>query len=640
MREDMNRFAHVTSAVLNRVQAFVPISVRRAETSVEGPSSKYGVFLIGVAVGLISSNLVFAEKEKKGLALADHPSRNSCKYLICGGGEAAQEALNVFIEKKQANDVILVSPEWRHVENGPPFLDNKEKNGSGVVSRMVTAMSSSFPVPFSTSEKPNIVIGQSIKALNPSSRIATLNNGSEIAFEKCLIAIGSTPVQIPIGKVVSNEASGLVGTAHSESDWHRINSIIQSSALTASADDTNSHTRAHFTVVGCGWMSVIVGAKLLDRGADVTFSYADPSFLSRCLPKYLGRDIYARLMWTSDGGADLLSYSAIRYVVARKPLQRSALPIEAEVHVGTVFDAFSIMEFRTDQVILAPTLEPSSISIEAPSLALADGAFVPNAELSVASDIYVAGSIASIPGGSPQHSPLMRWSREHARASGRHAARNMLGARESYVHSPTLTVDLQSLKLQLTMVGDVNGSYESFGYFVRGKERAEGTCGGTFERGILFCVKTAPLRFRGAAQELMITGITLWDGVDGGGFRDIRRAREAAASVIDGSGLSRSDMEAAMDTFVKEHGGISLYEKETQTDETQVEDDKKLKSGNGRRSRRVVWRRHEGARTVPLRETELLWIDDEWVGALSGTRAIDKKKQAYHDLFQKSAGRM
>lgn len=640
---------------------------------------------------------MFTEKAGPGSDSRRRPPKHSSyKFIICGGGVSAKEALNVFVEEKCAGEVLLVAPDWTGSYThdtrdddvaDPKTIGSTDETKTDLFSRAFQSLYSSLAyVSQSPSKSPEIITGRKVTELDPTSRLVTLDDGTQISFEKCLIAVGVSPPPIPIGKVVSHDASHLTGTAWSSTDWQTIDNIIRDADSTDLVSaSSESFNRAHFTVVGGSWMSAVVGATLIDRGANVTFSYADPSFLSRCLPKYLSRDIYSRLMWLSDGGVDLLSYAALRYIAARLPqvTPESSKPstvanMEAEVHVGTVFDAFSIMNFRTDFVLFAPTLPPAA-PIRVPTIPKRGGAFVANAELAVASDVYVAGSCAYISSNSddahsdPDTSALSRWSADHARATGRHAAYNMLGARKPYPSDiSATTVDLSLIGLNLTVLGNVDGSSESFGYFLKRSGEPDATCGGGFERGVLFCVEAAPLRFRGATMQLNIIGVALWDGVGESGFRNLERAKENATELIRSSPKSRADLEAAMDAFAEEHAGFRLFDANNRIgadNESIQKDNGEKKNGSQkipernetenknetagenlkgkseskplhterRRNSRVIWRRHQPARTVPLRAEELLWVDDAWIETVSPTRKVDRKAQALADLMKKNS---
>lgn len=643
-------------------------------------------------------------------ATSEHPSRKSYKYLICGGGVAAQAALKVFVQRGEVDDLVLISPELRgaNAESVPAENEADEKDDVGILSRLYSSFPSTFQSwPGYQRQYPEVVIGPKVTKLDAVNRVATLDDGAQISFERCLIAVGTNVPDIPFGRVVSTEAKTLVSGAQSTSEWRHINETIQSKFVPA-ISGKHDGCRAHVTIVGGGWMSPVIGALLLEKGADVTFVYSEPSFLSRYLPKYVAKDILDRFHYQSYGGVNTLAYSSIRYIVARKPLSatKDSTPgiREAEVYLGTVFDAFSIVDFRTDHVLFAPTLS-SNVPLEV-SLTKDNGGLIANPELAIASDIYIAGSAVSVASGGIEYPRGLRWSSDHARTTGTHAALNMLGGREAYEHVPILSVDLSLVNLKVHVLGDLDGSMETFGYFLRTKARQDDTCGGSLEKGVVFYVKPAPLRHRGAAQQLRIAGIALWEGSKINGLEDLQQLKERAGLFLSSEPISRPEMEIRMDHFARENLGISLFNQQVaeridsvslnpkestsdleldtespasfelesahsdsisqETNESQpiakvhpespADFERKEKTGlkpvpeveqvgNGdsrtkHPSQNVLWRRHRPAGSVRIEPDETLWVKNETIGAASPGSRADKVSKAYEDLLRRSAGKV
>lgn len=594
-----------------------------------GNNTTSSLTFLGAALGLTASFAISENESPYKHTPVARPSRTEYKYLICGGGIAAQEALGMFKEQSEAHNVLLVSPEWKEIQYQPK-VENEEYIPMHNNYNPISALFSVFSSPFSPSlprdppaNEAEVLIGPRVISLDCGNRIATLDDGLKLSFERCLIAVGTSMPDIPVGKVVSTSAENLVSGAQTRSDWRHINSIIPETSVPYHSTKANGMQPPHLTVVGGGWMSPIVGATLVQRGAHVTFSYAEPSFLARYFPKYMAQDVLSRLVWQSNGGVDTLSYSTVRYVVARSGLGEADNLIEAEVHVGTIFDALSIMDFRTDHVIFAPTVA-SKIPLHAPSLSLKRGGIVTNAELAAASDVYVAGSAISVGSGAICHPEGMRWSADHARATGRHAALNMLGARNAFSYTPTMTVELDALRLRVHVMGDVDGGAESFGYFLKCRNGSDDTCGGQLEFGVLFCLKPAPLRHRGAAQRLVVSGVALWEGCSGMRIEDVEETKRMAVTLMEGGALTRPQLEAATDRFATEQLGISLHGRETSTavkenDSSQECNDEMVKKSVqnmslGKSRGNVIWRRHKAARSVQIAADEILWIEKKWIG--------------------------
>lgn len=828
------------------------------------PLAHYVVAALGATVGLFSASIVFADRPASSAstsatttttpapsACRDRPSRDAYKYLICGGGVAAREALSVFVEQQETADLLVVSPEWRTTATSPAVHgqnlasspssdvtgeetyppnsvdaastdDSSSPPDASSLGRVLRAMSSSLSLWSSAPDSKHgyegavfdtgdaeIVLGRRVTAIDTQERVATLDDGTNITFDKVLIAVGSAAPRIPLGRVVTHSAARFVGTAQSVADWAAIARIFEQHATSGAATNgigggafSPSSPPPHFTVVGGDWMAAIVGARLVRMGASVTFAYAEPSFLARCLPKYVAQDVRARLQWLAEevdgdeqweehqNGIDLLAYSAIRFITARPALavqrnrQATAAKrshatagegeLEAEVHAGSVFDAFSIVDFRTDCVLFAPTggnIEPVDVSgvtkTSSPSQNNNNSAFgvghhhktnaavssnhnrdgqndnisaiATNAQLCAAADVYVAGAATG------------QWGVAHAVKTGRHAAENMLGARRALDETlPRTFIDLSDVNVGVTLVGQVDGSAESFGYFATDRDQrgsvsgsgvsspladiktvlgdgdgkdvivdvqaqpqpdhhTKGCCGGRFVRGVVFCVAGAPPRFRGDGLHLSFTSVALWNGVppsDARALQQVNGAAQHAEQLTQLPPMTRANMERVMDAYVRRFVGITDFEdvvvvsrdpqesSDQGGDNNESKGDRKANRGNDGdannddephqrsdevnadvditiktdktvrdaqtsephtsartnthvharplTSRRpvpgVVWKRHVPARRVALRSEELLWVDNNWVGAASPVNTNDAKAQAYADLLRRSAG--
>lgn len=97
--------------VYRKHRAFFSIPSTSSRSSRNDSASGSVLGLLGASFGFLASSLAFAESNQDSNKLHQVPKRKSYKYLICGGGTAAQEALQVFIEKDEANDLLLVTPE-------------------------------------------------------------------------------------------------------------------------------------------------------------------------------------------------------------------------------------------------------------------------------------------------------------------------------------------------------------------------------------------------------------------------------------------------------------------------------------------------------------------------------------------------
>ena len=481
------------------------------------------------------------------------------KYLVAGSGTAAHAACEVLAKEDPSASLLIVAPWW----------------GGDIPGGTLAA-------------------GNRLVALDTRNRIATLSGGSTVSFERALLAVGGDTPLPPVGSVVAPNAVSKITGCRSAAE--RVKALRVLSEVTPP-------NRAHFTVVGGGWVALSAGVELLARGADVTFLYAEPALLARHLPKYLSVELRRRLRYMSDAGADYLAYAAIRHV--------AVVNDEAVVHAGVIFDPLADVVFRSDHVVLAPTYPPAG-EIKSDELELSDGAFVTNRELSVASDIYAAGVCAAHP-----KAMTVRWSDLFAWRSGIHAARNMMGAREVFQVPRYSVVRLSGLKTMCTVVGDADGSCETLGYFNVPKDVGDETCGGILLDGVVFFLEAQRMPRGGCT--FGIVGAVIWNGsCDGDEIVDEDVVEEVLA-ILDAEPRERNVIESELDAFAKKRFGISRNAAERREDVG-----------------RVLWRRHVAARGVKFPKEERLWMEDFVIGKYTSAEA--EKAEAYTDLLRRSAG--
>jgi Pyridine nucleotide-disulphide oxidoreductase len=582
------------------------------------------------------------------------PSSADCKYLIAGGGTAAAAALKTIVEEAvpaNAGKTLLVTPRLL-TEPLPP----QETTASSIIGASFWGrldFGNTGEAKDKSRPAVELVVGPSVESVNAVACTATLDTGEVIAYEKLLLATGGfVDEEALMRRICSRDAQPMVGYASTSADK------LERLAATPRAVHADP---PHVTVVGGSWAAASLAASIVERGIAVTMSHSEPAYLARHLPKYASQDVLRRFKFVADNAevnVDTLAYSALNYVnctpvplqFRRGGLGAPADEFEATVHVSTVFDAYDIMQFRTDLVLFAPTSLPSaSIVQNVPTDA--SGKLVAGPELSVYSDIYAAGACLS--GESGNH--LAAWSSDRATATGVHAARNMLGAREPFVDDvPTcFEVDLSPLCLKLALVGDVNGSEETFGFFLSSRDRDGASCGGELVAGVIFYVKSV------RQDRVQVCGACVWDGLTGYGSRiDLKTASKRAVDVlkahdtfgemdVEDGVYDRRTVESMLQVVARE-----MLESSNETAVAQDEEERTYVEGgdaSGAPSpaedrskmfacspRERFVRRHKSARTVPLRDSELLFVGDKSLGAASGTSARERRDAAMHEIFRKA----
>lgn len=620
------------------------------------------------------------------------PSAKHYKYLIAGGGTAAATALNTIASEatpENAGKTLLVTP--RLAEEPVPVEEPECDAGAvGILGRLGLGAVSNEREGGPLVE---LVVGPSIEAVDPVSRTVTLDSGEVIGYEKLLLATGGfSDEEALFRRICSLEAQKMVGYASS--------SVEELERLATAPRGLNGDP-PHVTVVGGSWAATALAASIISRGVAVTMSHSEPAYLARHLPKYASQDVLRRFKFAADDAdvnVDTLAYSALNYVncgpvplqFRRNTLGPAAEEVEATVHVSTVFDAYDIMQFRSDYVVFAPTVLPSATFLS--DLPTDDsGRLIAGPELSVYSDVYAAGACLS---GGSSASDLAAWSKDRAITTGRHAARNMLGGRAPFVDcKPSrVEIELPSLCLKMTCIGDIDGSLETFGYFLASRERDAPSGGGELLAGIVFYVR--PVR----QDRIEVMGACAWDGQYGHiGRIDLALAGDCVVELMNhsdefldedsGNGVyDRRHVEAKLRKLAEEQFKIVTAAKDTgpeshskgapqhvealpdveaahsseeKSSETSPGIDEAESSSEAvspdedpdphissvavqydeafiRSPRERFLRLHKSARNVPLKESEILFVGDKSLGAASGTSAKERSDAALHEMFRKA----
>jgi NADH dehydrogenase FAD-containing subunit len=526
-------------------------------------------------------------------------------HVICGAGPAGREALQVLqANANPADSILLIAP--------------AVKSGTDQWSRNSWQEDANFHI-FDQDARTDIVLGDRVVAVDPVLKTAALHSGDEVSFQKLLLAVGGDIFSKDLKSVVAAEAEPRVGFIQSATCSERLD------ALLAQGEDPR-RTAPHVTVVGGSWGAACLGASLVEKGAEVALSYAEPALLARHFPRYVSDELARRFKWASNGNFDFLSYSVLNYITNEEtPIERrqdvAIAEQEACVHSSLIFDPYSTTEFRTDFVVFAPTMLPAPQLVH--SIARDNGGrFVANPELAVYTDIYVAGScLAAVPTDGALN--LEYWSTERAAATGRHAAWNMLGRRSPFEAGPSrYAVSLDPIHLRLYCVGIPDGSLETYGLFKRSQDRGEETCGGELEFGVLCYVRPVPRQ----PEHVQVVGLVVWDGH--GALTTSEERVSALADTFFAGRLheKRQGLEAALQELLREAVKVPVRASDSNDIENDICSDR----------RRFV-RRHTQARGVPIREEEILWFDGARTASDGSSVPRNQRAAAFDALLRRKS---
>ncbi|XP_077983754.1 apoptosis-inducing factor 1, mitochondrial-like [Glandiceps talaboti] len=381
-------------------------------------------------------------------------------YLLIGGGTASFAAYRSIRANDSKAKILIVTEENNLPYMRPPlskelwFSDDKEavkklrfKQWNGK-ERSIFFEPPAFycqPKELPYKEKGGVAVaaGKKVVGINPMEKKAYLDNGWEIYYDKCLIATGGTPRNLPALNAAAADVKQKTTLFRGIKDFQDLDTITQNIESVA--------------IVGGGFLGSELACSLGKRGKDtglkVYQAYPEMGNMARVLPEYLSE-------WTTDKvrgeGVEIIPNARVK----------SATLDDGKVILSMQND----QELKVDHVIVAVGLEPNTDLAKTAGLEIDDvhGGFRVNSELEARSNIWVAGDAACF-----YDIKLGRRRVEHhdhAVVSGRLAGENMAGAGKPYWHQSMFWSDLGP-DVGYEAIGIVDSSLPTVGVFAKATEK-------------------------------------------------------------------------------------------------------------------------------------------------------------------------
>jgi 3-phenylpropionate/trans-cinnamate dioxygenase ferredoxin reductase subunit len=333
--------------------------------------------------------------------------------VVVGAGQAGGRAALTLREEGFDGPVVLIGAESHAPYERPPlskaFLtgDRAPEDFTFASAAMLAEAGIEFRA------------GLAADAIDRSARRVRLSDGSVLAYEKLLLATGRAPRRLPFG----DELAGRVHVLRDLADAERLRSALAPGSRLA--------------VVGGGFIGLEVAASATALGVRVTVIEVAPQLLSRAVPASLAAHLLARHV---DAGVTMLIG---RHLRSLEPMPDGiALLLED----GTPIEA--------DLALVGIGAEPRVALAEQAGLAVDRGIIVDASLATSDPHIFAAGDVCAFP--DPEGPGLLRleaW--QNADCQGAQAARNMLGADETYRPLPWFWSDQYELTLQIAGFPDL-----------------------------------------------------------------------------------------------------------------------------------------------------------------------------------------
>lgn len=331
------------------------------------------------------------------------------QVVIVGASAAGLTAAETLRDEGFQDRILLVGEEAHAPYDRPPLSKQVLLGTSTVADTALTSVDALHDRGI------ELLTGTRAKRLDIAGRRILLEDGSELAYDRAILATGLKP------RALAGQPAW--------HGFHTVRTLDHALELKAALDESR-----RVLVVGAGFMGCEIAASCRQKGLEVTLADPMPLPLQQQLGEEVGRAVH-RLQ--REHGVDVRCGTAVQGFDS----DGSAVP---RVIAARLADDSRI---EVDVVVVAIGSRPATDWLADSGLDLSDG-IVCDACCRAAPDVYAAGDVASW-----WHRALgARLRLEHrmnATEQGIAAARNLLGAAVPFEPVPYVWTDLYDVKVQV-----------------------------------------------------------------------------------------------------------------------------------------------------------------------------------------------
>ncbi len=304
------------------------------------------------------------------------------RHLVIGGGTAGINAMRTIREEEsEKSEITLVSAEKPYSRMVLPYYLDRSIAESHVYTATVKVLAD-WGV--------KTHLGRRATALDPTAGVCTLDDGTKVEFDDCLIATGSSPVKAPV--------PGAEGAA-----VHSFWTLDEARAVIAEI-----RPGSHVVMVGAGFIAFTILNSILSLGARLTIVEVAPRILPRMI---------------DDTGAGLVEAWLKKHGVAiRTGVKLTRI---ADVKGRKQLKFASGADLVCDVVIMATGIRTNLDWLKGSGVTVKHGVVVDDRQRSSASNVYAAGDIAEgrdVVTGAPAVHAIEPTAQEHGRIAGANMA--------------------------------------------------------------------------------------------------------------------------------------------------------------------------------------------------------------------------
>lgn len=332
------------------------------------------------------------------------------KYLIIGGGLAGDAAARGIRELDPQGSIALIGN-----EPDPPYTRPALSKGlwKGKPIESIWRNTGALGL--------EMLLNHTVSGLDAGRKVVRDEEGGEYGYEKALIATGGTPNRLPRG-------NGNVVYYRDLQDFRRLHEMTE--------------RRQKFLVIGGSFIGSEIAAALSMNGKKVTMVFRADGITARVLPADLSNFVNG---YYREKGVEVLPKEEVTAV------KGGGGHITAQTASGR--------QIQGDAVVAGLGITPNAELAAQAGIKVDDGIVVDEQLRTSAPDVYAAGDVANF-----LHAALGKHVRveheDNAIRMGKLAGRNMVGAGETYTHTPMFYSDLFDLGYEA--VGELDSRLETF----------------------------------------------------------------------------------------------------------------------------------------------------------------------------------
>src|SRR5256712_132025 len=307
------------------------------------------------------------------------------RHLIIGGGTAGMNAIRTIREEEgERSEIALVSAETPYSRMVLPYFLDRSIAESHVFTATPRVLAD-WGV--------KAQVGRRATALDTKANVCTLDDGTTIAYDDCLIATGSSPVKAPVPGA----------------DGRGVHSFWTLDECRQLIGDTRPGS--HVVMVGAGFIAFTILNSILARGATLTIVEIAPRILPRMIDA-TGADVVEA--WLRKHGVTIRTDARLAHI-EDVPGARGSKTIRKRLRFAKGADIVA------DVVIMATGIRANLEWLKGAGLRIDQGIVVDDHLRSTVPNVYAAGDVAEgrelISGASVVHA-IEPPAQEHGRGAG------------------------------------------------------------------------------------------------------------------------------------------------------------------------------------------------------------------------------